>query len=324
MRMNTRTRGFSMVELLVVIVIIGMLAALILTAVRGSGDAARTAETQNGLRQIATWMQAWSGDNEDRVLPSQFDFSEEVAGGEQIRVRNDEHLDSLQYRGTWTDILWTDNGMHVTYGLRDREEEDADHLEWETNSPDASIFDEHEDFKHPFRSRLENTRDYLPREQSPDPLPYGTGAHERGLPGYFAANDFFDARSESDLGTGTSTVDRYYTNGMIKAPNRSVYLVDSVAGETIALEEEPWTYDFGQSFVSEDSMGGGDGVEALGQIDYRYGGTDGACFLLLLDGHVEQQAPWSSLGLNDGSEEWPFPGTLQGRGYRVERLHRRN
>lgn len=306
-------RGFTIVELLVVISIIAILAGLVLVAVSGSTAAARTAQTQQGLRDIATWMEAWSGDHDSRVLPSQFDYQDEAAAGTPVTVRTDEHLDELRYKGTWTDLLWTYNVMHVTYALRDREEKDPDHLEWETNSPDAEIYDGHPDFQNPFRSHFENSRNAAARD--PGPTPFAEGAQERGLPGFFAANDFFDARSDADRDDGDSQVDRYYTAGMIRAPQRSIYLVDSVAGETIAVEEAPWTCDMAGATLRVDGATGGT-ADPVGQVDFRYGES---CMVLLLDGHVERLTHWTTLGLDALDDK----STLQGRGWRVGRLHQR-
>ncbi len=308
-----RQRGFTIVELLVVISIIAILAGLVLVAVSGSTAAARTAQTQQGLRDIATWMEAWSGDHDSRVLPSQFDYQDEAAAGTAVTVRADEHLADLQYRGTWTDLLWTYNNMHVTFALRDVEVDDPTHLTWESDSPDASIYDAHPDFQNPFRSHFENSRNHVAAELGP--TPFADGAQERGLPGFFAANDFFDARSDVDRGDSDSQVDRYYTSGMIRAPQRSIYLVDSVAGETIAVEEDPWTCDLAAATLLTDGATAG-AADLVGHVDFRYGES---CMVLLLDGHVERLMPWTTLGLDDPDDK----STLQGQGWRVGRLHQR-
>jgi prepilin-type N-terminal cleavage/methylation domain-containing protein len=189
MNHHFRKRGFTIVEILVVISIIALLAALMLVVVNNARGAADTAKTTIKLKQITEWMQIWSGSNDDRVLPSQFDHVEEVIAGGSVVARLDEHAsdDNLfddmtrsQYQGTWADLLWVDNTMHQIFGLNDMEE-DEPHLVWSTNAPDNDIFEIKESFDHPFRSTLDNSRG-----------PYN------GLPGFFAANDFFDSRSDDD------------------------------------------------------------------------------------------------------------------------------
>lgn len=304
-----RKRGFTIVEILVVISIIAMLAALLLVVVNKARSAADTTKTSVKLKQITEWMQIWSGNNKDRVLPSQFDHINEAEAGANVVARLDEHVedDNLfddmtrgQFQGTWADLLWVDNTLHQTFGLDDMEEEEP-HLRWSTNSPDNDIYETREYFDHPFRSILMNTR-----------------GPAKDLPGYFAANDFFDSRSDNDSdGETNSTVDRYYTYAMIHSPARSLYLVDSVAGETIGDEPEPWLYDF--------NVGTGGQVidpnaDTEGEIDYRYGGE---CMLLLLDGSTARLTPWPERG---PSEHGPdvLDISLYGLGYRVHELTKRN
>ena len=288
-------------------------------------------------------MQLWSGNNDDRVLPSQFDFTDEAAAGSAIAVRNNPGLnfypdddddnpnDSLnrgQYVGTWADILWTENNLAQAFGamrlldfdqtkINDAYGSDISPIGlWETDSPDIYptepvIFEVYEDFEHPFRSTFENTR-----------------GPAKGLPGFFAANDFFDARSNIDrdpFGEATSQVDWYYTNSMIHAPSRSVYLVDSVAGETISTVNEDGTYD-PSAWASDAVFDASNDVQILniqddgdGEVDFRYSSST---MLLMLDGSIKSEKPWTELGPPDP----PPTGvdqSLFGRGIRVDNLDRR-
>ena len=305
---NHRKHGFTIVEVLVVISIIAILAAFLMVAAQGGRDAAGIAKTRVKLKQVGEWMQLWSGSNDNRILPSQFDFIDEAEAGASVSPRRDIHasddnmFDDMtrgQYQGTWADILWTENSLHQTFGLLDRDEFDEAHLLWESDSPDNTIYDVYETFDHPFRSMFVNSRG--PAED---------------LPGYFAANDFFDARSDDDAdGDTTSKIDRYYTYAMINSPGSSVYLVDSVAGETISDEPEPWLYDFA---TEADGQIIDPTTDPQGEIDYRYGGQ---CMLLLLDNSIKSVPTWAERGPED-----PLNGidnSLYGIGYRVHDLTKR-
>ncbi len=305
-------RAFTIVEILVVVAVIATLVAILLVSVQGSTDAAKSIRTAANLKQIGSWMQLWSGGNGDYILPSQFDFVDEAAAGKAVSARlspssqdDNPHDDIVrgQYQGTWSDLLWVDNNLHIAYGLGVGLDgsgmDDNMILKWQFDSPDNDIFDELSAFEHPFRSALENTR-----------------GPEKGISGYFAANDFFDSRSDNDIGEedSTSRVDKYYTYAMISSPAQSIYLIDSMAGETISDGPEPWVYDF--DIDSEGQMIAPDAV-TYGEVDYRNGGESN---ILLLDGAVAAVTPFAERGpQTEGSTDT----SLFGKGYRVHQLTKR-
>ena len=303
-------RAFTIVEILVVVSIIAVLVSFLMVALSGSQDAAKTAKVNVKLKEIGQWMSLWSGENNDRVLPSQFDYIDEAAAGTPITIRRDANApddnanDAMtrgQYQGTWADILWTDNNMHQTFGLRDTYDENDSMatLRWESDSPDNDIYNVHKSFSHPFRSTFNNT----------------TGPDVE-FPGYFAANDFFDSRSDNDAdGDTSSMLDKYYTYAMLHSPGRSVYLVDSKTGTTISDEPEPWVATAGtvDGPIHQDSLN-----EAC-EIDFRYGDE---CLMLMLDGSIQRVARWSERGPSDPIPPG-FDPTLYGQGIRVHQLTRR-
>ena len=307
MAQNNQKRAFTIVEILVVVSIIAVLVALLMVALSGSQDAAKNAKVNVKLKEIAQWMILWSGENDDKVLPSQFDHNDEATSGTPVAYRLDEHAEDDnpndettrgQYQGTWADILWTDNALHATYGLYDKEEGET-HLKWASDSPDNDIFETDASFNHPFRSEFNNSR-----------------GEATDYPGYFAANDFFDSRSDNDAdGETPSMVDRYYTYAMLSAPGRSVYLVDSLVGETISDEAEPWD---GIAFTGSGPISN-DLLNEAGEVDFRYGDD---CLMLMLDGSTRRIPRWTERGPMDP----PPTGvdlSLYGQGIRVHQLTRR-
>lgn len=256
-----RRAGFTLTEVLVVIGVIIVLVGILATALSGAFTAGKMTSAINNLRQISTMMQQYSKDSREYIVPSQFDYSPAVFTYKG-HVRSGAPVTGAANQGTWTDILWV-------YG-------EVAALPYQFDSPDEQAYRTDPDITvNPFRSTAPNTRDAVGDGTA---IPFGTGADEAGLPGYFAANDFFNARPDAPTDWGATpppATGRWYTQGQIKAPDRSMYLVDSFAGEVIGLNKEPWDVDGGTA-----------------EVDFRY---NSACLMLFLDGHTEPQSAWANL-----------------------------
>jgi len=280
-------------EVLVVAGVIALLIAVLLPALSGGLSTANMAKSQNRMKQIFQFMQTYSGENREFIVPSQFNYQDAVdpnspAGNFAVKVCSDEgRLAGWKYRGTWADILWTQNGLGKDQALVDPAQA-ANVDKYQYQAPDKAIFAEHSSYdESPFRSSAANSADFYPSTGTPGsgPRPYGTGATESGLPGFFAANNFFN---QDPLAPDLTAA--WWTTGQIKSPDRSMYLVDSFAGEVINPNDDP-----GLSGTLGDPYNNAN--PAAGQpkdieVDFRY---NGSCLMMFLDGHNEPQSPWDDL-----------------------------
>ncbi|MCH2133967.1 MAG: type II secretion system GspH family protein [Phycisphaerales bacterium] len=375
--------GISLIEVLVVISIIGILAGMTFTALSGVGGTDTNLRSRHNLRQIHTWMEAYSSNHQDRIVPSQFDYFDEngeAVGGVASRTgysnagsaevdwvpsnnlfnnTGDCRADFVS-QGTWADIIWVESNLGDDVGLADLPltmpggggvspgNEDIT-VSYRYRAPNRHIYDFDDSYsRNPLRSMAANTYNFPHRTsaggevqvdpsmvgqtQGGQPLglpkPFGAGAWEKGYPGFFAANNFFDARSQRDIdpsGSG-STIDRYVTIGQLRAPARSMYLVDSFAGLTIGggpNDEMATANAFRTQMLTEigvlDGQVGnvGGGTESTQEVDFRYAGGQ-ACLMLFLDGHVEQVGEFGGLKNLQGGDVGK-----SGRGIRVTDLDRR-
>lgn len=70
-----RRLAFTIVELMVVVAIIALLLGLLFPALMGVRRTVHKTSSMNNMRQIHLWMELYSDDNNNTVLPSQFDYS---------------------------------------------------------------------------------------------------------------------------------------------------------------------------------------------------------------------------------------------------------
>jgi prepilin-type processing-associated H-X9-DG protein len=306
MKSPTRSgRGFSITEILVVIGVIVVLLGLLVPALAGIRRSGLMAKSMANMRQVGTWMRLYSQDNRDFVVPSRFNYREDGYPG---KVRSETHpVLGQKYRGTWADILWTVFEIGVFPEAAGTLQHD-----YRYDSPDGLFYGQAvsgspgenygRGFDNPLRSAAANSRNTYTSSANLA-TPYGAGASEAGLPGYFAANNFFNADAEATHPLTGAPLDNanWYTNGQIRTPERSMYVVDSFAGETIEPETAPYQ-------VAESGFSGGGGSTPPYQVDFRYSGQ---CLMLFLDGHVEPVGEWDEICDLEG---------CGGRGIRIRAL----
>ncbi len=305
-------RGFTIVELMVVAAVIIVLLGLLIPVLGAFRKSGLMTRSMGNMRQIAGWMALYAGDNRETVVPSQFNYRENSYPG---KVRSVHTLGyGEKHRGTWADIIWTVFELGV---FPDAIEGGSGGTpspggappgggpgpcpsglcspchDFRYDSPDRELYCRMgRDIDNPLRSAAANTRGTLNGSAQNLATPYGCGAQEAGQPGYFAANNFFNADAEAvDCWTNQAVAADWYARGQIRAPDRSMYLVDSVAGEIIAADDPPYQY-----FPT--GTPGGPGVDGDGpplgpvEVDFRYAD---ACLMLYLDGHIGTQVPWVDL-----------------------------
>ena len=309
-----RRCGVTLTELLVVIAGIAILMGLLFPALAGFRRQALMAESMSNLRQIATWMRLYSGDNREFIVPSQFNYNyhdDQFPGKVRAPIGPDGDpvppVQGDRHKGTWADILWTVNELGplpemvggAGAGVPGHGGPSGAGHNYRFDSPDAAVYKNMPSYKgNVLRSAALNSRD-LPGGDGV-PKPFGTGAAEASLPGFFAANNFFNADETSPtFNDAPGSQNGFWTTGQIKAPDRSMYLVDSFAGEIIEDDLAPFQV----------AVAGTAGiVTPTVEVDFRYAGV---CLMLFLDGHVAAIGPWDDICDLEG------PG---GRGLRIRDL----
>ena len=174
-----------------------------------------------------------------------------------------------RHEGTWSDILWTvfEGGV-----FPDAVKDPGIGHNYRYDSPDGALYESKflvVDIPNPLRSAVE-IKTYPDQGGPTSPCDLGPWDAAVGHPGFFAANNFFDAANPGQNGPG------WVLTGQIKSPERSMYLVDSLIGETIDPVDAPF-----------DSAG------PCLEVDFRYPGD--VCLMLFLDGHAQTVSKFPDL-----------------------------
>ena len=310
-RPPVRTRGFTLVEAMVVVAIIAALIGILVPALSILRRNGLLATSQSNMRTIGTLVVAYSLDNKDHVLPSQFDYRNADGTVRPGAVRTASPAGTnppvgALGRGTWTDILWTVGKFGpILPSLSDKSPSPT--WDYRYDSPDFYAYQaEGTVNKNPFRSEVDLQRG-MPTDTASEALPFGPGAsiREQGYPGYFAANDFFNSIA--------SEGGRWYTNAMIRLPANSMYAIDSRAGETIQPPVSTGTNQWEPQSLrrwTPVNPSNPDEPKQYCEVEFRYIGD--LCCMLYLDGHVGTMGKWAN-----------YAELATTRQTRVDRLDRR-
>ncbi len=327
--------GFSITELLVVIAVLAAMLGLLFPVLSGLRKSGQLTKSMANLRQVAGWMNLYSSDNRDLVLPSQFDYSANryrghvrlvAAGAPPLPGDPVPTTVGAPSTGSWADIIWTEFRLGPIPGAA----ANGTGAGYENDSPDAAFYRDVVDriggFENPLRSVVANSSnsDIFRNSGASDIVgaianqylatPFGAGAAEAGQPGYFAANNFFNsAIGAEDARTGNVIPAGWYTNAQIREPGRSMYLVDSFAGEVI----QPWPERFKLPIRTADGDPVTDPTPSVpqdNQVDFRYSDL---CLMLFLDGHSETHSKWGGIEDLEGFAETDDQGNVVGA-YRTE------
>jgi len=354
-------RGFTIVELLVVIGIIGILMALLLpalNAVRGSADMAKS---QNNMRQTFMLMRDYASANRDTVVPSLFDRTNATVTPVPGRIRTDMAGTAFaglgtKSMGTWADILWTEGGFGPVVVDAD---DGGSSYDYRSDDPDGTLWQRMGDFeKGPLRASMQSKKLYDGTVSSDPDIQnnaFGSLCTAAVEPGMFAANNFFDARPGSldasgihsrrkntnhpfdarfDTTSGRTATNQPMQSGATPAVAYSAYFtnaqvlkpdVSAYLVDSLACQTiDPVVGTAVSPFDAEDA--------GLNQVAFRYPG--GTCAMLMLDGHVRTEQVWDELiDLEGAANDRTDTGQLrsssttdrkdQGRGIRFRHLDQR-
>jgi len=133
MRPVLRTRGFTIIELLVVVSILVLLIALLLPALSKAREAARRALCMSNLRQIHVAGTAYSDDNDGHILSARFRNVQIAFNGDRGAASGD---DSVDWVNAWEPYgMMVDDEPNPAWNCPSREYES----QWEPSFPQLII-----------------------------------------------------------------------------------------------------------------------------------------------------------------------------------------
>lgn len=276
MKNPTRTRGLTIVEMLAVIGVIAVLLAILLPAISLARRNALWGTSQANLREVGQLLVLYATENREAIVPTAFDYSASVVPG-KVRTASpvgaNPPVGPLSV-GSWADILWTT----ARFGPVAAGSIDGVAINWDYryDSPDRVLYQSGWEQKNVFRSAEQLLEPVGADGDEATPFGPGAGPTERGDPGYFGGNPFFDARPPT---TARPYSGSFYTTGQIKRPEASMYLADSAIGEVLGLAG-------GAIDPNNEDLN-------LVGVEWRYSGEN--CLMLFLDGHVGTYTRWENL-----------------------------
>ena len=177
-----RRTAFTLIELMVVISIISLLSAILLPALSGAKDKAKNIICVNNLRQIMTAATLYSGDNDDVLLPAEYDagngaphqegWATILVNGGYITAPRSKYYYSIEAGGS---VLQCPSGLYEVYQNNPTSRDDIEGMKARPYASESTGTKFYVHTWYGINAALGNSKSY-PFTRSPmDPEPRGEG-----------------------------------------------------------------------------------------------------------------------------------------------------